>query len=98
MLGMYQAELASILGLQCADIGRMAAVQQFLIQPSATWDNAILFMRLYQCLYKRYNGEEALMVHWLRAEQTELNNSPLLLMVDHGQLESILNLLLQMDT
>lgn len=94
---MYQAELARILGLQCTDIGRMASVQQFLIIHSKSWQNAVLFIRLYQRLFQKYDGDQALMIHWLRAEQSGLGSSPLLLMVDHGQLERILNNLLPMD-
>jgi hypothetical protein len=89
MLNMYQAELASVLGLQCADIGRMSSVQQFLIPGTIAWERAVLFIRFYQCLFEKYNGDEAAMVHWLRGEKKELNSSPLLLMVDNGQLLSV---------
>ena len=99
MLAMYQAELASILGLQCADIGRMASAQQFLDPLSASWKKAILFIRLFQRLHTLCHGDEVRMVHWLRAEQKKnLNNSPLLLMVDYGQLEFILDTLLQTES
>ena len=95
MLNMYQAELASVLGLQCSDIGRMSSVQQFIIQDSMVWEKAVLFIRFYQCLYEKHSGNEVAMVHWLRAEKKELNSSPLLLMVDNGQLLSVFEYLLR---
>jgi len=93
MLGMYQAELASVLGLQCADIGRMTSVQQFLTPNTHAWEQAMLFIRFYQCLYELHNGNEAAMVHWLKANNSEFNNSPLLLMVDEGKLSFLLDYL-----
>ena len=91
MLGMYQAELARVLGLQCADIGRMASVQQFLVPGSIAWEKAVLFIQFYQCLYDKCNGDGALMVHSLRSEQLELKGSPLLLMVDDDRLPFLLD-------
>lgn len=93
MLGMYQAELASVLGLQCADIGRMNNIKQFLLPDSIAWKNAILFIRLYQCLYNKYNGNEAAMYHWLRADNKQLAGSPLLLIVDQGKLPVVVEFL-----
>jgi len=93
MLGMYQAELASVLGLQCADIGRMTSIQQFLIPGSSAWEKAVLFIRFYQHLYDQYGGNEVKMVHWLRADLAEFSNSPLLLMVDEGRLAFLLDYL-----
>lgn len=86
MLGMYQAELARVLGLQCADIGAMASVQKFLEPDSPSWSKAELFIQFYQKLFQRFNGDEVLMVHWLRADLKKFNKSPLLMMVDDGEL------------
>ena len=91
MLGMYQAELARVLGLQCADIGRMSSVQQYLVPDSTAWEKAVLFIKFYQCLFYKYNGDGALMVHSLRAEQQELKGSPLLLMVDDDRLPFLID-------
>ena len=93
MLGMYQAELASILGLQCGDIGRMNSVQQLLVPESVPWHKAILFMRLYQCLFDKYNGNEIAMNHWLRRDIKEFEGSPLVLMVDKGKLSFLFDYL-----
>ena len=94
MLGMYQAELASVLGLQCADIGRMSSIKQFLLPDSMAWENAILFIRLFQCLYNKFNGNEAAMYHWLRADNKQLAGSPLLLIVDEGKLSLVLDFII----
>ena len=95
MLSMYQAELARVLGLQCADIGRMTSVQQFLIPDSAAWNKAVSFIQFYQYLFTKFNGDEALMVHWLKTDNSELKGNPLLLMVDDSRLSYILKHLSQ---
>ena len=41
MLGMYHAELARVLKLHCADIGRLAAAQELIKQDTVAWKQAI---------------------------------------------------------
>jgi hypothetical protein len=90
MLGLYQAELARILRITCSDIGELANKKKLLIPDTESWEQAILFIRLYDALYDRFAGDEIAIYHWLRAENKNLNGKPLYLMVDHGRLQSVL--------
>ena len=89
-LGMYQAELARILGLQCADIGNMASAKQFIEIDSEAGYRANLLVRFYNLLYDRYSGNEALMCHWLRRYDNGLSGSPFYLIVDEHRLENVI--------
>lgn len=89
MLGMYQAELARVLGLQCADIGDFASGKQRLQPGSSEWAKARQFVTLYERLYQHFGGDAVAMYHWLRATHPQLAGIPLLLMVDEGQLDAI---------
>lgn len=93
MLGMYGAELARVLGLQCGDVAQMRAARRFIDNESAAWQRAVLFGRLYQVLHQLMRGDEAAMCHWLRAENVALSGVPLLLLVDDGRLADVLDYL-----
>lgn len=92
MLGMYQAELARILGLQCGDIGELAAGKCVLEPDTCAWQQAVLFIRLYESLYRQHAGDGVAMRHWLRRDNTELKGVPLMLMVDDGHLAQVLEI------
>ncbi|MDH5571922.1 MAG: hypothetical protein OEY89_09165 [Gammaproteobacteria bacterium] len=90
MLAMYQAELARVLQLQCNDIGRFANGQDYIKPQTVSWERAILFIRFYELLYNRMAGNGVAMCHWLRASNRHLKEVPLLLIVDEGRLEFVL--------
>ena len=92
-LGLYQAELARVLHLQCADIGRLTSGQTLLEQDSVAWQQARRFVRFYALLVDRLDGDEVAMYHWLRARNSLLKSEPLLMLVDHDQLEPVIRLL-----
>jgi hypothetical protein len=89
MLGMYQAELARVLGLQCADIGDFASGKKRLQTGSTEWAKARQFVTLYERLYQHFGGDAVAMYHWLRTTHPQLAASPLLLMVDEGRLDAV---------
>lgn len=91
MLGMYQAELARVLGLQCSDIGAFASATNVLTAGSSEWNRARQFVTLYEHLYQHYSGDAVAIYHWLRATHTDLAGVPLLLMVDEGRLADVLD-------
>lgn len=91
MLGMYQAELARVLGLQCSDIGAFASASKFLQPGSSEWRKAERFVTLYQRLYQHFAGDPVAMYHWLRARHAQLAGVPLLLMVDEGRLDDLVD-------
>ena len=91
MLGLYQAELARVLGLQCRDIGDFASAKATLPGGSSAWDKARLFVRLYERLYLFCAGDAVAMYHWIRARQPRLTDTPLLLMVDEGRLAELVD-------
>lgn len=89
LLGLYQAELARILQLQCGDIGRLAN-GQWCLQPDAqAWLQAQRLVTFYQCLFRRLGGDAVSMVHWLRVPHAGLDATPHRLMVDEGRLEEV---------
>ena len=90
MLGLYQAELARILGLQCADIGEMASARKFIDLDSEAGRQAGLLIQFYNLLYERCSGDETLMCHWLRRYDNDLSGSPFYLIVDEHQLENVI--------
>ena len=79
MLGLYQAELARILGMQCSDIGRLSGGKQLPGEATEFWKQAVLFVRLHELLYDKFNGDEVAVYHWLRAENPALQGVPLYL-------------------
>lgn len=93
MLDMYQAELARVLQLQCGDIGELSSAQRCLDRGSPAWEQARLFVRFYQLLYDRLNGDGVAMRHWLRRQHAVLGSTPHLLIVDEGRLAEVVNYL-----
>jgi hypothetical protein len=93
LLDMYQAELARVLQLQCADIGELSSAQRCLDPGSRSWKQAQLFVRFYQLLYDRMSGDGVAMRHWLRVRNDVLGNTPHLLIVDEGRLEEVVGYL-----
>jgi hypothetical protein len=89
MLGLYQAELARILRLKCADIGRLAAAQQSLEPATPAWEQALLLVRCYRALYIIKDGDGVAMRHWLRVPDVMLGGVPHLLIVDDGRLADV---------
>jgi hypothetical protein len=89
LLGLYQAELARILGLQCPQIGRLASGREQLEPGTAAWRQAGLLLRGYQALYRLTGGDGVAMRHWLRVRQAALEGTPHLLMVDAGRLAEV---------
>jgi len=90
MLGLYHAELARILKMQCADVGELANAQQLLEENSIAWQQAEKFISIFECLYLKFQGDEALMCNWLRKLNADLNGVPLYLMVDEGLIDDVL--------
>jgi hypothetical protein len=93
MLGMYRAELARVLHIKCEDIGRLVDDKQNLELDTKSWEQAILFVRLYEALYEYCEGDEAAMCHWLRSMNKTLAGEPLLLIVDDDKLQKVLSFL-----
>ena len=91
MLGMYRAELARVLHLKCQDIGEFAEIKKYLEPDTQAWRQALLFIRLYQALFVHFQGDEAAIHHWLRAENKNLAGVPLLLIVDEDKLSQVLD-------
>lgn len=89
-LGMYQAELARVLHVQCPEVGRLGAGQALLEVDTAAWRQACLLVDFYRLLVDRFEGDEVSMYHWLRAENVLLGGVPLLLIIDDDQLEALI--------
>lgn len=93
MLGIYHAELARILHLQCANIGALSDAQKILKKNSEQWLLAEKYIELYERLYCLYNGNEALINNWLRKKHQLLQAVPLYAMVDELRIDDVLEIL-----
>ena len=93
MLGIYHAELARILHMQCADIGELSNSQRHLIKHSEPWGEAEKYIKLYEQLYELKQGDEALINNWLRKHNQRLQGIPLYLMVDELRVDDVLKVI-----
>jgi len=92
MLGIYHAELARILRLQCEGIGELVNAKKSLKKNSVQWVEAEKFILMYEKLYVMHDGDEPLMCNWLRKKNNILKAVPLYLMVDELQIDEVLAL------
>ncbi|GMR01467.1 MAG: hypothetical protein BMS9Abin19_0857 [Gammaproteobacteria bacterium] len=89
LLGMYNAELARILGQQCGDIGELTSGQHCIRHGSQAWSQAVLFIETYHLLFDYFDGDSVAMYHWMRADNKHLKGTPHFLIVDEGKLQLI---------
>lgn len=89
MLGLVRAEVARILGFKCESISALYDGRLLLQEGTAAWQQGERFIRFYNGLYDRFDGDLARMVHWFRADNRELGDSPFLLIIDHGELARV---------
>jgi len=89
MLQLYQAEVARILGLQCADVAALAQARTRLSPHTHAWRQACLLVRCYAALYARYDGDNVAMYHWLHRDLPEFGATPHRLMVDDHALGNL---------
>ncbi len=92
-LNMYNAELARILELKCDDIGLINSAQLLLEPGTKAYQNAVLFIKMYQALFDKFNGNAIAMYRWLHRKQKYLDNSPHLLIVDEHKIALIVDYL-----
>ena len=92
-LGMYQAELARVLHIRCAEVGRLSSGRCWLEVGTLAWQQACLFIDFYQRLSYKLQGDEVSMYHWLRAEYRPLGGIPLLLIIDDDRLGEVVRFL-----
>jgi len=93
MLGIYHAELARILHVQCADIGALSNAEKTISKNTTQWHQAEKYIKLYEGLYILFNGDEPLINNWLRKNNKSLKSVPLYLMVDELRIDDVLNAL-----
>lgn len=98
LLGMYNAELARILGQQCGDIGELTSGQRCLKRDSAAWHQAVLFIKTYHLLFDYFESDGVAMYHWMRASNKHLAGTPHFMIVDDGKLQRIHDYLHQANT
>jgi hypothetical protein len=95
ILGLYRAELARVLGLNCPDVSDSQKLELLFESNSAVRSQAELFIRFFMLLETVFANDTVLMVNWLRRENSELGTSPFLAMVDHKQLNDVVDVLQQ---
>lgn len=92
-LGLYRAELARILGLNCSDVSDSQNLELLFTSNNRIRNQAESFICCFQLLEKLFPNDTVSMVHWLRRENSELGMTPFLAMVDHGQLSQVIDVL-----
>lgn len=90
LLGIYHAELARILGLQCSDIGELYRSGQYIKKDTRAWLCAEQLIKIYEILYVKFSANETKIHNWLRKENKVLAGAPLYLMVDNKKLKEVL--------
>ena len=90
MLGLYRAELARILVLQCSDVGDLYCTGNYIQKGSRSWQYAESLIKVYEILYEKFSANEAMIYHWLRKENKALAGAPLYIMVDQQKIEEVL--------
>lgn len=93
MLDIYRAELARVLHIKCEDVGFLAERKRDLELETDAWDQAVLFVQMYEALFVYCKGDGVAMCHWLRSENKDLKGVPMLLMVDDDKLSQVLGFL-----
>ena len=91
LLDMFQAELARVLHVNCGDIGQLSSGRQVLEPGTLSREQAQLFVRFYQGLYERIQGDGVAMRHWMRVENKPLGGVPHLLIVDENRLAEVVS-------
>ena len=68
----------------------MAEGVRSIVPETEVWDQAVLFVRMYEALFVYCKGDGVAMCHWLRSENKDLKGVPMLLMVDNDKLPQVL--------
>ena len=93
MLGLMRAEMGRILGFKCAEFTALFEGRSELEPGTDAYQQGVLFVRFYQALYDRMEGDSVQMVHWQRRPHKALGNSPFYLIIDEGRLAEVVQLL-----
>lgn len=89
-LGLYRAELARILHLNCGDVSDSAHLEFLMRENIDVKRCAERFVMFYHLLEKHFNGDSVAMLHWFRKQNKQLATSPFLAMVDDARLEDVI--------
>lgn len=92
-LGLYRAELARILGLNCADVSDSQNLELLFESNTAVRSRAELFIRFFLLLEMLFPDDTVLMVNWIRKDNVDLGTTPFLAMVDFGKLSDVVDVL-----
>lgn len=93
MLGLMRAEMGRVLGFKCAEFSDLFEGRSLLQPGTDAYRQGELFVRFYQALYERMEGDSVQMIHWLRRPHATLGNAPFYLIIDEGRLAEVLQLL-----
>jgi len=93
MLGLVRTEVARLLEFKCENISALYDGKLVLEEGTTAYEQAVLFVLFYQTLYDHMAGDEPKMIHWIRGQKRELDNSPFYLMIDEGKLGQVLEYL-----
>ncbi len=89
-LQLYQAEVARILGLHCAQVAALVQGRARLNPETPAWIKARRLEQVYAELHQRCGGDSMAMYRWLHLELAPLGATPHRLLVDEHALEAVL--------
>lgn len=79
-LGVTQAQLAGVLGVDASHVSRVLRGTSTLSPGRpAVWERALLFLRVYRSLDGFWSGSDAASRHWLATDNRALNGAPITL-------------------
>ena len=95
ILGLYRAELARILGLNCPDVSDSKNLELLFESNSTVRSQAELFSHFSQLLEALFKNDTVSMINWFRKDNIDLGTTPFLTIVDHGCLSDVVDRLEQ---
>jgi len=95
ILGLYRAELARILGLNCPDVSDSKNLELLFESNSTVRSQAELFAHFFQLLEALFQNDTVSMINWFRKDNIDLGTTPFLTIVDHGCLSDVVDRLEQ---
>jgi hypothetical protein len=89
-LGLYRAELARILGRNCAEVSDVKTLQTLLRDDGDVRRQSENFVCFYRLLEQSLAHDSVAMVHWFRKQHAALGTTPFLAVVDEARLDEVI--------
>ena len=75
MLGLYQAELARVLGVRCGEVGELFSGKRNFEPDTEVCAKALLFIQFYELLYDKLKGDDVAMAFGFGGHHGGINSA-----------------------